>query len=322
MVLYTPAPFTRYERDELPTNKVLPMRKPLRILSLVTLLAALVAQSGCGGGSSSTTNTSGFTITVFPPSASVVVGGIRTFTAQARNSAGTVLTGVNFAWTSSDTNVAIGTGSGHFRGVAVGTVSITASAGLVEEAGQGVTNVVSSPVTLTVVAAVEGTAAQGAPLSGASISLRDAQGQYAASSADAAGHFHIDVAGMTGPFLLKAATPEGRVLYGMAPDSVIANVDPYSDFLVRQWYGAHGGDPDRAFAGRGSVPAAADMQTLDRSLTAKLAGNLSAQGLDAKQFSLLSTPFAADHSGFDALLDQSQVDAAAGTIQVAGHQVQ
>jgi hypothetical protein len=298
------------------------MRKPLRILSLVTLLAALVAQSGCGGGSSAPTNTSGFTITVFPPSASVVVGGIRTFSAQARNSAGTILTGVNFAWISSDTNIAIGVGGGDFRGVAVGAVSITASASFVEEAGHGITNVISSPVTLTVVAAVEGTAAQGSPLAGASVSLRDAHRQYAASSADAAGHFHIDVAGMTGPFLLKAVTPEGRVLYGMAPDSGTANVDPYSDFLVRGWYATHGNDPDQAFAGQGTVPAATDMQTLDHGLTAKLAGSLSAQGLDAKQFSLLSTPFEANHSGFDAILDQSHVDAAAGTIQVAGRQIQ
>jgi hypothetical protein len=298
------------------------MRKALRILSLVTLLAALAAQSGCGGSSSSSTNTSGFTNTVFPPTRSVVVGGTRVFTAEARNSAGTVLTGVNFAWISSDTDVAIGTGSGHFRGVAIGTVNITASASFVEVAGQGLTNVVSSPVTLTVVAAVEGTAAQGAPLGGASISLRDAQGQYAASSADAAGHFHIDVAGMTGPFLLKAVTPEGRVLYGMAPDSGTANVDPYSDFLVRQWYGAHGGDPNRAFTGRGEVPAVADMQALDRSLSSKLGDSLSAQGLDPRQFSLLSTPFTADHSGFDALLDQSRVDAATGTIQVGDRRIQ
>ncbi len=298
------------------------MRKSLRILSLLTLLAALVAQSGCGGGSSTPANTSGFTITVFPSSASVVMGAIRTFSAQARSSDGTVLTGVNFAWISSDTQVAIGTGGGNFRGVAVGTVSITASASFVEQAGHGITNVVSSPVTLTVVAAVEGTAAQGAPLAGASISLRDAQGQYAASSADAAGHFHIDVAGMTGPFLLKAETPEGRVLYGMAPDSGTANVDPYSDFLVRRWYATHAGDPDHAFAGRGDVPETAGMQASDRSLTAKLSDTLSAQGLDAKRFSLLATPFEANHTGFDAILDQSQVDTAAGSIQVAGHRIQ
>jgi hypothetical protein len=298
------------------------MRKPLRILSLVALLAASVAQSGCGGGSSSNTTTSGFTITVFPPSASVLVGGTRQFTAQARDSSGNVLSGVNFTWLSSDTQIAIGVGGGKFRGIAIGTVNVTASASIVEQAGKGVTNVVSPAVALTVVAAVEGTAAQGAPLAGASVSLRDAQGQYAATSADSAGRFHMDTAGMTGPFLLKAVTPEGRVLYGMAPDSGTANVDPYTDFLVREWYAAHGGDPDLAFAGQAPVPVTTDMQKLDRSLSAKLAGTLAAQGLDAGGFSLLSTPFKADHSGFDAVLDQSQVDAAAGSVQVAGRRIQ
>jgi hypothetical protein len=298
------------------------MRKTLRILSLAALLAALIAQSGCGGGSSNNTPTSGFTITVFPPSASVVVGGIRAFTAQARDSSGAVLSGVSFTWLSSDTQVAIGVGGGRFRGVAVGTVNVTASASVVEQAGKGVTSVVSPAVALTVVAAVEGTAAEGAPLVGASVSLRDAEGQYAATSADSAGQFHVDTAGMTGPFLLKAVTPEGRVLYGMAPDSGTANVDPYTDLLVREWYAAHGGDPDRAFAGQAPVPTAAGMRTLDRGLSAKLADTLSAQGLDAERFSLLSTPFKADHSGFDAILDQSQVDAVAGSIQVAGIRIQ
>ncbi|HEX4299494.1 MAG TPA: Ig-like domain-containing protein [Gammaproteobacteria bacterium] len=299
------------------------MRRPLRISSLVTLLAVLIAQAGCGGGSSSTpANTSGFSITVFPPNASVVVGGTRQFTAQARDSAGTILGGVNLTWNSSDTQIATSVGGGTFRGIAIGTVNVTASASFTEQAGKGITNVISPPVSLTVVAAVEGTAAQGAPLAGASVSLRDAQRQYAASSADAAGRFHIEVAGMTGPFLLKAVTPEGRVLYGMAPDSGIANVDPYTDLLVREWYAAHGSDPDGAFAGQGTVPTAAGMQTLDRGLSAKLADTLSAQGLDARQFSLLSTPFVADHSGFDAILDQSHVDVAVGTIQVGGRRIQ
>jgi Big-like domain-containing protein len=300
------------------------MRNFLRIPSLVMMLAALIAQSGCGGSGSSSAPTSGFSITVFPPNASVVVGGTRQFTAQARDSAGTILGGVSFAWHSSDTRIAtsVGGGGGTFRGIAIGTVSITASASFVEQAGKGITNVVSAPVSLAVVATVEGTAAQGAPLADASISLRDARGQYAANSADAAGHFRVEAAGMTGPFLLKAVTPEGRVLYGMAPDFGTANVDPYTDLLVREWYAAHGSDADRAFAGQGTVPAAADMQTLDRGLSAKLADVLSAQGLDARQFSLLSTPFEADHSGFDAVLDQSHVDVAAGTVQLAGRRIQ
>jgi hypothetical protein len=294
------------------------MRNPLRITGLILLLAASVAQSGCGGGSSSSTATQGFTITVLPSSASVVIGSTRLFTAEARDSSGDVLSGITFSWHSSDTRIAIGAGGGAFRGVALGVADISASATIVSDAGKGVTSVTSTPVALDVVAAVEGTAAQGAPLADASVSLRDAKGQYAAASADATGHFQIEAAGMTSPFLLKVTTPDGHVLYGMAADLGTANLDPYTDLLVRQWYAGHGADADQAFAGQAPLPQTHDMQTADLALVARLSDVLTAQGLDAAHFSLLSTPFTADHSGFDGVLDQSHIDAATGTLQVAG----
>ena len=294
------------------------MQKSVRLLALALLSIALMAQSGCGGGSSSSVTAAQFTITVNPTSASVVVGGIRTFTAQARNSAGDVLSGVAFSWRSSNTTIAMSVGGGGFRGIAVGSVSITASASFVVKAGQGLTNVVSPAATLSVDAAVEGTAAQGVPLADASVSLRDATGQYAAGSADISGHFHIPVAGMTAPFLLKVVSPDGHVLYGMAADIGIANLDPYTDLMVRDWYVSHGSDADRAFVGEAGVPSVAGMQALDRLFTTLLHDALSAEGLDAVHYSLLSTPFDADHAGFDQLLDETRIDLGAGRIQVAG----
>jgi hypothetical protein len=251
----------------------------------------------------------------------VVIGSTRLFTAEARDSSGDVLSGISFSWHSSDTRIAIGAGGGSFRGVALGVVDITASATIVSDAGKGVTSVTSAPVPLSVVAAVEGTAAQGAALADASVSLRDAKGQYAAAGADATGHFQIEAAGMTAPFLLKVTTPDGHVLYGMAADLGTANLDPYTDLLVRQWYAGHGADADQAFAGQAPLPQAHDMQAADSALVAKLSDVLAAQGLDVAHFSLLSTPFTADHSGFDGILDQSRIDAATGTLQVAGHSV-
>ncbi|HEY4127700.1 MAG TPA: Ig-like domain-containing protein [Gammaproteobacteria bacterium] len=298
------------------------MRKPSRILNLVLLLTALVAQSGCGGGSSSNTTPGEFTIAVLPTSASVPVGSDRQFTAEARDSTGDVLTGVTFTWHSSDTRIAIPVGGGSFRGIAVGVANITASASIVIKAGQGITNIVSPAVPLSVISGVEGTAARGAPLADASVSLRDAEGQYAATSADANGHFQIETAGMTGPFLLKATTPDGRVLYGMAADVGTANVDPYTDVLVRNWYAAHGADPDQAFAGQAALPQIHDLQVSDQSLVKQLGPELTAHGLDAAHFSLLNTPFTADHSGFDAVVDQSRINPASRSIQVEGKSLQ
>jgi hypothetical protein len=292
------------------------MRKPLRSLIFVLSLAALVAQSGCGGGGGGT-GPQPFNIVVSPTSATVIVNGIRQFTAEAVDSNGAVVGGIQFAWSSSDTNIAESLGDGRYKGIAQGSVQITASTAVVEKAGAGPVRITSNTVTLTVDASVAGTAAQGAALAGASVSLRDARGQYAAASADAAGHFEIPVAGMTAPFLLKVATPEGKVLYGSAADLGTANVDPYSDLLVRDWYTAHGADADAAFAGQAPLPSAAGMALLDKTLGGMLKDAFASTGVDTK-FSLLSTPFTADHSGFDQLLDQTRIDLKSGSIQVAG----
>ena len=292
------------------------MRNLLRTSALI-LLAALTA---CGGSGSSTTSSPGgasFTILLIPSTASVVVGGIRQFVAQARDANGNVVSGVNFQWHSSNTQIASSVGGGNFLGVAAGVATITATASFPKQAGQGVESISSNGATLTVTAAVQGTAATGAPLAGASVSLRDAQGQYSAASADANGNFSIPVVGMTGPFLLKAQTPDGRVFYGIAAGSGTANVDPYTDILVREWYALHGGSPEAAFIGADALPDGPGMQTLDRALTTALSVELDAVGLDQRNFSLLSSPFVADHAGFDKLLDQSHVDAAAGSIQLA-----
>jgi hypothetical protein len=105
----------------------------------------------------------------------------------------------------------------------------------------------------------------------------------------------------------------------MAADLGTANVDPYTDLLVRSWYSAHGADPDQAFVGQAPLPQVRDLQASDLSLVKQLREVLTAQGLDAAHFSLLSSPFTADHSGFDAVLDQSRIDPAARSIQVAGY---
>ena len=295
------------------------MRSILRLTALVLLLTALAAQSGCGGGSSSSsTSNADFTITISPTTASVIVGGLRQFTAEAHDKNGFVISGLSFSWHSSNTQIATSVGGGNFKGVAVGVATITASASRISQAGGGVETVSSNPASLTVNAAVAGTAATGAPLADASVSLRDARGQYAAASADDLGHFEIPVAGMTAPFLLKAQTPDGRVFYGMAMGLGTANVDPYTDFLVRAWYTARGGNPETAFVSTQALPDPRGMQRLDQTLVGALGPALAAAGLDPQRFSLLASPFDADHSGFDRVLDQSRVDAAAGRIEVAG----
>ncbi|MGE5625346.1 MAG: Ig-like domain-containing protein [Bacillota bacterium] len=299
------------------------MQRTLHALTTLAMLASLALLPGCGGGSSGGTVPTGnanFTIAVTPTASTVTVGGIRRFTAVARDANGNVVVGISFAWHSSDITIAVSKGGGSFEGVAAGTVNVTATATSTSNSGHTFTTVTSNVATLSVTPDAVGTAAEGAAIVGGVVSLRDANGQFAAGGSDAAGRFDIPVAGMTAPFLLKVEDAQGHTLYGVAMGPGIVNIDPYTDLLVRAWYGLRGADPAGAFAGRAPLPDAADLKALDRFIVEMLANVLEEQGLDAKHFSLLTTPFDANHRGFDRLLDLSQVDPARGSVAVSTSQ--
>ena len=289
-----------------------------RKLSIPLLAAVLLA--GCGGGGSSGTVPTGnadFTILVTPSSSTVTVGGSRVFSAVARDANGNVVPGIGFAWHSSNTTIAVSKGGGVFQGVASGTVDITATATSVTNSGQTFTTVTSNIATLSVTPDAVGTAAEGAPIADGTVSLVDVHGQFAAGGSDTAGRFDIPVAGLTGPFLLKVEDADGRTLYGFAPAAGVVNIDPYTDLLVRDWYALHGADPAGAFTARTALPHGADLEALDRMLTQMLTVVLEGQGLDSAHFSFLHSPFAADHRGFDRILDATELDPRRGTLRIA-----
>ena len=289
----------------------------VRILPLLALAALL---AGCGGGSSNTsgipTGNATFTITVTPSSTSVNVGGSRLFSAVAHDANGNVVPGIGFTWHSSNPAIAESRGGGDFIGIAPGTVSVTATAVSSTNSGHTLTTVTSNLASLSVIADVVGTAAEGAPIRDGVVSLSDAHGQIAAGGTDMAGHFDIPVSGLTAPFLLKVEDAQGRSLYGFAGGAGTVNIDPYTDLLVREWYGLRGSDPASAFGAAAPLPGTADLKALDGMFTGLLYTALEREGLDAQHFSVLTTPFAADHTGFDRILDGSQVDAVRGLLTV------
>ena len=292
-------------------------------------LLATLALAGCGSGYGGNSygggggGVSGGTgaismISITPATASISVGATQQLTATAKDNAGTTVSGASLSWASSNTAVATVDGNGLATAVAVGSSAITASITYMGGVyGNTPVTITSNAATLTVTTMVAGTAAVGAPLAHAQVSLRDANGQFTQADADATGRFSIDVRGLTAPFLLKAEDAQGRVLFGAAAGVGQANVTPYSDLLVQQWYAQHGGDAAQAFARPGSaLPDGQGLESLDHELAGVLKSPLTAVGLDAGAFSFLHTPFAADHTGFDALLDRSRIDAASGRIDV------
>jgi uncharacterized protein YjdB len=66
------------------------------------------------------------TVEVTPTQATIAVGQTQPFTAVARDADGDPISGVTFAWTSGDTDIATVDDSGLAHGVAPGTTSVTA----------------------------------------------------------------------------------------------------------------------------------------------------------------------------------------------------
>ena len=162
---------------------------------------------------------------------------------------------------------------------------------------------------VTTMAMATGTVAIGMPLAGALVSLKDAHDQVVVAMTDAGGRYLIATSGLSAPFLLKAEDNQGRVLYGFGAGAGVINITPMTDLMVRMWYGARGADVTAAFANPDTHPAPRTraLTLLNKTLVAFLADSLSSQGLDAAKFNLVATPFTADGTGFDRILDNTSV---------------
>ena len=302
------------------------MRRILSLTGLTLVSAALLFFLGCGGGGYGGSSYGGgggggggstsivTNIKITPTSAGLKVGGTQQFVATAKDSAGNTVAGAPLTWSSSDTTVVTVNNAGLATAVAPGsaniTASITYSSGGVYTTGPGTTytsNVATINVTMS--DAVAGTAAVGHALAGALVTLKDADGRSQTTISGDDGRFMLSTAGLKAPFLLKAEDGRGRTLFGAADKSgTVANLDTVTDLMLRAWYGAHGSTPEAAFAEPQAHPApdGRSMESLDKQFAGLLDVALTAEGLDSHKFSLFSTSFNADGTGFDAVLDNTR----------------
>ncbi len=176
--------------------------------------------------------------------------------------------------------------------------------------------------TLNLSGFVSGIAASGSAVAGASVTLRDSTGMSSSTSTDSKGAYVLSTAGMTPPFLIQVQPSSGAKLYSVSADSsstTTINTHPYTDLIIRAWYASQGKDIDAAFLNPVSLPAPnpASVKLLGNATTGLIQLWLANAGVNASQFNLISSPFAADHTGLDLVLDESVVNAAAGTVVIA-----
>ena len=176
---------------------------------------------------------------------------------------------------------------------------------------------------------VSGTAAAGAPIAGVTVTLKDSTNRAVTATTGVTGAYTLATTGMTGPFLLQLTTPGGTRLYGVTADlaaTTVANLTPLTDLIVRSWYSVQGVPVDSAFANPAAAPPPSQQQTsiiADAVLSLmQLALNNAGAGISTP-LDLVTKPFSADHTGIDAVLDQTSISYGTGaTVSIAGNGVQ
>lgn len=175
---------------------------------------------------------------------------------------------------------------------------------------------------------IQGTAATGAAIDG-SIYLRDSDGNPGDSIAytiEEDGSFAIEVTEFEPPFLLKARPDDGSMeQFSFAAETGLTNITPLTTLAM---FEAHGrGDLRTLFDDWGDrsdivneTVNQSQLQIFSQILAQQFSSQLEANEINPDRFSFFTTPFAANNTGFDAVLDELSVafDLGNGTVDVNG----
>jgi archaellin len=164
--------------------------------------------------------------------------------------------------------------------------------------------------------AVAGVAAVGAPLAGATVTVKDRSGNTVDATTGADGGYAVNLAALDAIFLVQvtSAAPAAELYSVGTQGGGIVNLTPLTDVALRAYYQAQGLDVADVFDDLdvdSTLPTASEVAALSAALRGLVAPLLEERGLDADEalaFDIFSTPFAAASGDpFDELLDDTVV---------------
>ena len=283
---------------------------------LITALTICIALTACSSGGGSDSNSAPSTYSI---SGTVTLSPIG-------------LQGVTMTLNSSATVTTDSNGNYSFTGLANGSYTVTPGktgytfdpvsiAVTLSSADSPSNNFTATAPPTTSSNSISGTAAKGSPIANATITLKDAAGRSASATTNSDGSYTIDVTGLYTPFLLLVSTTTGSI-YSVSADAnanTVVNITPLTDLIIRSWYEVQGDSVDTAFADPATYPAPSPMevQVIVNVVKNMMQLWLNQAGVTADNFNLISTPFSADGSGVDKVLDQTSVDTATGAVLVS-----
>ncbi len=168
---------------------------------------------------------------------------------------------------------------------------------------------------------VTGTAAAGGPLTGVTVTLKNVTGGSRTATTASDGTFSIDTSGLTAPFLVQIVNGASTKLYSVSADAnaqSTINVTPLTDLIIRSWYNVQGVSVDDAFAAPASNPAPTPtaVSVISNVVTNIVQLWMNQAGVTSTNFNLIATPFTADGTGVDHVLDLVTVDTSTGQVTI------
>ncbi len=164
---------------------------------------------------------------------------------------------------------------------------------------------------------LKGTAAEGAPIKDAKITIKGSEGKRINGSTNSKGQFAIGLSNLKSSYLLKIERKDKKDFYSITSDVGTVNIHPFTDLITENWFAVHGFSAEKEFNNNRTsikLPSNDGIAVIETNIQNILF--LSEQSLYQK-FRLFKTPFNADGTGFDYFLDFSDVNIRYNKINVS-----
>lgn len=201
-----------------------------------------------------------------------------------------------------------------FAGLFVATLCVTVLLARCGGSSGGGGGSGGTPVT----GSISGTAAKGAAISSATVTVKDRDGNSRTATTGADGKYTLDVTGMTAPFLVKLEI-SGVTLFSVGNAAGTINVTPLTDLIVKNYYLVNGTTATDAFDGLTATtpaPSADTVKIIASTVVQVMRQWLQSKGVDATSFDPIATAFDANGSGVDGVLDITVINAGGTSITV------
>jgi len=155
-----------------------------------------------------------------------------------------------------------------------------------------------------------GTVAVGAPVKNKSVVIRGKRGNKKLALTNELGKYATKFTGLTAPYLIKVDVNDNKSLYSIALEGGTANVHPLSDLIIRNWYEKEGRDIEAEFNNTSEIvnpPTNQDITVISDTIKGIVKNSFNNFSI-ANDFNFFTSEFDANQQGFDALLDQLNVN--------------